>query len=223
MSKIDKLGLIIAAIVVSPLIVSAAFFTQSFHPNVLSVGLTTPVVALPSATTTGSVASSTIYFEITAVDGTGNQTNPSNQLATTTLSNAGFNLTWSPVAGATGYDVYFSTTTPAVFAQYFNATTSSAYDFTSTSSPVYAFAPSTNNASAVSLTSQGTSFVYGGNGTATTTQAASTTALQVNGNFVAVSPATTTNCYSGTAGAVFYNTSNSHLWGCNGTAWQKIF
>lgn len=226
MTKIQRTGAIIAAVIVGiPLLVSAAFFTKGFNPITISTGLTVPVIALPVASTTGSLyGNTTLYFEITAVDAAGNQTNVSNQLATTTLNNSvGFNLSWSPVAGATGYNVWFSTTTPAVFAQYFQATTSGAYDFTSTSTPTYASAPSTNNASVVSLTSQGSSFVYGGNGTATTTAAASTSALTVNGNFVASSPATTTNCYSGTAGAVFYNTSNSHLWGCNGTAWQKIF
>lgn len=181
--------------------------------------------------TSGLASSTTWYFKVAALDSNNGTTTLSNGLSQTTDASTTqatpevINLTWPAVAGATGYAVYFSTTT-ARYDQYFVAT--------STSGGVgrYAFATSTGSKAGTNTLTEGTAFsmllnpagaswINGGNGTATTS-VASTTALHVNGAIDAISTATTSACFAATVGQIFYNTANSHLWLCDGSAWQVI-
>jgi hypothetical protein len=62
-------------------------------------------------------------------------TTPSLEYATTTSINENINVVWAPVPGATGYVIYFGTSTPGSEQAYFIATTTTQYSLNSTSSP----------------------------------------------------------------------------------------
>jgi hypothetical protein len=172
---------------------------------------------LPNATGFG--------FQVAAIDVNGGTTTLSTAVTATTNSTGQLMLvTWTPDPGAAAYAVFFGTSSPATLTQYFYATTSSQYVFaTSSGSLAGSYTKSDTTAFSTLTNPVGESFIEADNGTATSTPVASTTALQVNGNFSAQSYGTTTNCYAATAGVTFYNTQNSHLWGCNGTTWKLIF
>jgi hypothetical protein len=199
----------------------------------------TQVVAITAASSSygsaaSGLASSTTYsFAIAAVDPTGTTT-LSNVLTFTTDASTTqtypevINLSWTPVAGATGYAIFEATGTVSSssgFSQYFIATSSSNYAFsTSTGSLAGSYTKSDTTAFAFKLNPSGPSYIDGGNGTATGTPvAASGTALEINGGFRNTEVGTSTSCDAQTAGVIFYNTSNSHEWGCNGSTWVKIY
>ena len=186
------------------------------------IPLATPAAIASATTTGGTMASSTTeYFAVSALDGFGTTT-VSNIVTSTTdasstlLGAEAYEITWSPVPGASGYAVFFGTS-PTALNSYFYATTSGAYYMASTTTGALtgSYTKSDTTAFSVLLNPNGPDYING-NSTATSSVAATSTSLQVNGNFVVAAPATTTNCYAGTAGAIFYNTSNSHEWGCNG-------
>lgn len=199
--------------------------------------LATPSASSIATSSYGSaasgLASSTPYtFAIAALDGSGTTTLSSTQTITTDASTTQnkpevINVDWSAVEGATGYAVYFATSSNAAssaLSQCFFATTTGQYTFaTSTGSWPCSNTFSDTHAFSNLISSFGPSYLNGSNSTATSSVAASSTALQVGGPINAEASATTTNCYAATAGDVFYNTSNSHEWGCNGSAWTKIF
>ena len=193
------------------------------------IPLATPAAIASATTTGGTMASSTSeYFSVSALDGFGTTTISNTVTSTTDASSTGlgaeaYEITWSPVPGSSGYAVFFGIS-PTALNNYFYATTSGAYYMASTTSGALtgSYTKSDTTAFSVLLNPNGPDYING-NSTATTSVAATSTAMQVNGNFVVSAPATTTNCYAGTAGSIFYNTSNSHEWGCNGTAWTKIF
>lgn len=185
------------------------------------------VQGLTAATSTGgTLASSTTYtFGVAALGRQGTTTIQNTTSVTTAFGAAttNINLTWSAVAGAQGYAVFFATGTPSVLDQYFYASTTNAYNFsTSSGSLAGSYTNSDTTAFNDVINPVGPSYILGNNGTATTT-VASSSALEVNGNLRTTSNGTTTNCYAGTAGAVFFNTANKHEWGCDGTNWNKIF
>lgn len=159
----------LALIAAIPLVAFAArtaapVLTGLFTSNTLSITLPTPSISLGNATTTGSLYSATLYFSVTALDGVG-ETLPSPIVASSTPDNAhGYNVSWTPVVGAVGYRVYFSTSTPQGFTQYFTATTTNQYTFTSTSSPVFipAGINATNSAYVANLSYNGNSWLNGG-------------------------------------------------------------
>lgn len=74
--------------------------------------LAAPVLAAPTtATTGGSLAASTYYYKVTALNAAG-ETVGSNQVSQiTTGATSTVGLSWAAIAGATGYKVYRSTTT----------------------------------------------------------------------------------------------------------------
>lgn len=193
------------------------------------IPLATPAAIASATTTGGTMASSTTeYFAVSALDGFGTTT-VSNTVTSTTdasstlLGSEAYEITWSPVPGSSGYAIFFGSK-PTALTSYFYATTSGAYYMASTTSGALtgSYTKSDTTAFSVLLNPNGPDYING-NSTATTSVAASSTAIQVNGNFVVSAPATTTNCYAGTAGAMFYNTSNGHEWGCAGNGWVKIF
>jgi hypothetical protein len=192
------------------------------------VGTPLPTVQGITAATSsiGTLASSTTFaFEVSAVDAQGTTTvSASASAIADQVATEAILVKWGAVPGALGYVIYISSTTPAAFTQYFYATTSSQYVFaTSTGALSGSYTKADTTAFSTIINPAGPSYIEGGNGTATSTPIASSTALQVGGNFVVSAPATTTACFAATAGAMFYNTSNSHEWGCNGSAWVKIF
>ena len=133
---------------------------------VLSQNMAAPVATFPTATSTGSVYAGTLYFEVVAVDSTGATTIGSNLMGTTSPgASNGYNITWPAVPGAVAYRTYFSTSTPVALIQYFNATTTTGFDFTSTSSPVYAPSgiPTVNTATVIRVLPNGSSYFNGGN------------------------------------------------------------
>jgi hypothetical protein len=204
--------------------------TNAPNWSTAAVPLAVPTVTSIATTSApaSSLASSTAYtFAVTANDQNG-ATIISNSLTATTdasstlMPDENILVSWSAIAGAQGYRVYFATGTVASFTQYFNATTSGSYNFSTSTGSITGSLNSDTTAFSTKINPQGPSYVNGNNGTATTT-VASTTALEINGNVRAQSAATTSACYAATAGQVFYNTANSHEWGCNGTSWKVIF
>jgi hypothetical protein len=195
--------------------------------------LVTPIattVASSSYTSAASgLASSTRFaFEIAAIDANGTTTLSNSLAYTTDASNTQsapevLNISWTPVQGATGYAIFISSTTPDNFGQFFYATTSSTFYFATTSTATGGTYTNTDTTAYSTLINPlAPSYINGGNGTATSTTIASTTALQVNGNFSAVSQGTTTACLAGNNGVVFYNLANNVLWLCKNGTWTAI-
>jgi hypothetical protein len=198
-------------------------------------------VGLSAATSTsgGTLASSTAFtIAIAATDGTGTTTLSSAVTTTTDAStspNEEIQITWPAVPGATGYSIYVATGTSATFSQYFTATSTNGVANTSfTLSSTTGTLPGTNaqtdtTAFATKINPSSQSYLNGGGlqvlgqTRVGTTTAASSTELEINGYVRAQRSATSTECYAATAGEMFFNSSNSHAWGCNGVNWVKIF
>ena len=180
--------------------------------------------------TSGLASSTTWFFGVAALDVSGTTTISDIKTITTDASTTQtkpevINYSWTPVIGASGYAVYFSTTTPKLN-QYFYATTTGQFMFsTSTGSLSGSNTQTDTTAFSTWFNPIGPDYVNGGNGTATTSPVASTTAFQVNGAIAVISQSTTTpNCQQSNNGQMFYNVSNSHLWLCQGAgpAWTLI-
>lgn len=125
-----------------------------------SYGFTSTVIGTPtapggtSAPTGGSLpALTTYYFKIVAVDGLGGVTLPSPEYAgaTTTSGSATctVNLTWTAVAGAKTYQVWYSTAT-GTQANYFTSTTNS-FSFTTTTGNTAGTIPTANTTGFVGI------------------------------------------------------------------------
>jgi hypothetical protein len=198
-------------------------------------------VGLSAATSSasGTLASSTAFtIAVAALDGTGTTSLSAPVTITTDAAgnpNEEVHLTWSAVSGATGYAVYVATGTTASFSQYFAATSTNGTtnnDFTLSTTTGTRSGTNTltdSTAFATKINPAGQSYLNGGGlqvlgqTLIATGTAASSTSLEVNGYLRAQRTSTSTECYGATAGEVFYNSSNSHLWGCNGSTWVKIF
>lgn len=199
--------------------------------------LATPQISSVATSTGGTLASSTpISFEVAALDGDGTTTVSAPVTITTDAASASLgaesiNLSWSPVIGAQGYAIYISTTTPPFYNLYWTASstngvpnTSLTYTSTSTGALSGSYTKDDTTAFANRLMTDGSNsyFNAGPIGFGTSTPASSTP-IDINGYVRAQLSATSTACYAGTAGVVFYNTANGHEWGCNASGWQKIF
>lgn len=197
--------------------------------------LATPAIASVATTTGGTLASSTpISFEVSALDGDGTTTTSLPTTITTdaagTLGAEAISLSWSPVTGAQGYAVFVSTTTPANYNEYWLATSTNgvanaSYTYTSTSTSAVSGSYTKDDTTAFSnrIIPGSNSFFNGSSFGFGTSSPASSTPVDINGYVRATAQATSTACYAATAGVIFYNAANSHEWGCNGTAWTKIF
>jgi hypothetical protein len=198
--------------------------------------LVTPQIGSIATSTGGSLASSTpISFEVAALDGDGTTTvsvlaSITTDAASAALGAEAINLSWSPVTGAQGYAVYVSTTTPASYNLYWlasstNGVPNTTYYYTSTSSPLTgSYIKEDTTAFSNRFMADGSkSFLNAGPVGFGTSSPASSSPIDVNGYVRASLPATSTACYAGTAGVVFFNAANKHEWGCDGSSWQKIF
>jgi hypothetical protein len=136
----------------------------------------TSFAAASSTSPGGSLATSTtpIYFELAAINGLGTTT-VSTELSTTTKTGSStIHFSWTASPGATGYALFYSTTTPNALNAYQMATTTNQYDFTSTSSPQYAKPLGFPTAFSVQLSNTATPVVINGlsaSAIATTTSA----------------------------------------------------
>lgn len=109
-------------------------------------GLSTPGTATGTGSTSGgTLAAATYYVRIVAFDSAGNTTNAGTESTgvTTTGSTSSIAYTWTAVTGATGYRVYFSTTSGTYASGYF-VTTSASYTLTTTSGSFAVGLPSSN-------------------------------------------------------------------------------
>jgi hypothetical protein len=136
-----------------------------------------------SPTLTGSLINgTTYYFEVTAIDGTGGQTLPSSEIyaTATTSTNLAINLSWAPVTGARGYDVYYGNYggTPGGEINGYFTTYTNSYNFTTTSGTTAGKLPTVATAYNNTLSSTGNSQLTLGS----TTGSASTAQLDVAGN-----------------------------------------
>jgi len=118
------------------------------------------------ATTTGGTLpnATTFYFQVAALDGNGTTTVSTNLSGITDSTSEALQVTWGSVTGATGYALYFSTSTPTSFTQYFLATsTTASYTFsTSTGSLSGSYTKSDTTAFAALINPNGTSYLNGG-------------------------------------------------------------
>ncbi len=130
-------------------------------------------------TVTGSLSAIPYFFKVTAIDGTGGQTVASTEVSATAsaLTNSAINLSWAPVTGARGYDVYYGTSSNNETNGYFTTYTNS-YNFASTSGTTAGTIPTTSTAYNNTLSTAGNSQITLGN----TTGSASTAQLDVAGN-----------------------------------------
>ena len=182
-----------------------------------------------SGTAANGLASSTVYYlAVAALDGTGTTTISNTVSALTDASTTqskpeALNITWTPVIGATGYAVYYSSTTPALN-YYFYATTTSRYSLGTEVGGIKTTPNTQQDTTAYStlFNPVGPDYVNGNNGTATSSAVASTTAFQVNGNITATSQATTSACQASTVGQIFYNRANDILWLCKSAGWTAV-
>ena len=180
-----------------PVSTNYSYATQLQQPNV-TVASTSPA---------SSLSGGKLVLQVAALSATGTST-PSSEYATTTTAKNGLKLSWPTIPGATGYAVYFGTSTPGSEQAYFMATSTAGavntfYWLQSTSSPTYYSIPSSGSGYFASI------------GSATTT-------FDTTGTIRAASSATTTACVAANDGAVFYNAANLHLWLCQSAAWTVI-
>jgi hypothetical protein len=135
-------------------------------------------LASSPAASAGSLTNGTQYFfKVTALDGTGGQTTASaeaNNTATTVTNNA-ITVSWVPVTGARGYNVYYATST-GTEANYFTTYTNS-YTLTTTTGNTAGSPPAANNAYNNTLSTIGNSQITLGN----TAGSASSAQLDVAG------------------------------------------
>jgi len=215
-----------------PLIALAArtatpLVSSLFPSNLVYVNMAPPQVSLPTAPGTGSItAGGTLYFAVTALDGQGESVN-GNVVGTTTVGSSALQLTWPAVTGATGYRVYFSTSTPLALTQYFSATSTGSvpnayYTMTSTTSPTYipTGVPTSNTAYGVKFNSTGASYLKGGFFGISTSSPAM--ALDVASGTMRAYSVSTTTCAAVNDGAIFYNATDKHLYVCESNTWQII-
>jgi hypothetical protein len=201
---------------------SATQITPIFPSWSLNVPLSPPTISAATTTGGGSLtAGSALYFRVAATNGTGTTT-ASNEIATTTANaNQQINITWPAVPGATKYFVFFSTSTAGAEGAYFAATTSSAYDFTSTSSPTgYGTIPGFPSSFAVQLSNSATPIVVNGVNfapIATTTVAIGGGALGAGG----CAAATSTIAGLGTVSSSTVFITTPAKYPGNGTTWQS--
>lgn len=165
-----------------------------------------PVLATTATTTGGALGSnSTLYFRVAAITASGTTTASSEIATTTGPANTAIKLNFTPVANATGYVLYYGTTTPGSEIAY-QATTTPSMVFTSTSTPSYALPQGFTTAFAAQLS-----------GTASTS-------IDAYGPVRAQLSATTSACTASLNGDIFYSTANAHLWLCTGAGptWTLI-
>lgn len=200
----------------------------------IGIPIAQPVVSSIATSSYGSAASglassTTYYFAIAAIAGNGTTTLSSGVTMTTDASTTQtnpevVNLKWNALNGATGYAIYFSTTTP-LYNQYFLATTTGAYDFSTSTGSIGGTDVNTDSTAFSELINPNGPDIFNDSiNISTSTVAASTTVIQANGTIDAVANGTTTACESDTVGSIFYNLANNHLWGCgSGGTWTKIY
>lgn len=185
--KVSWVGLLAVVVLLCSWAAAHASFINTIVsvPN-LSVNLSAPTIALsaaPTSVSAGMFGGAPLYFQVTSLDGTGAETSGSNVIATTTVASSTLNLSWTAVPGATTYRVYYATSSVATdMKQYFTATTSNQYNFTSTSSPTFVTGiPTTNSAYAIKIIANGSSWANGGNtGFGTSTPSAPVTAASAS-------------------------------------------
>lgn len=183
-----------------------------------------PPVSFAAASSTspgGSLATSTapIYFVVAAINGTGTTT-VSNQISTTTRTGSSrIHLSWTASPGATGYAIFYSTTTPNALNAYQMATTTNQYDFTSTSSPKYATPPGFPTAFSVQLSNSATPVVING----LSSSAIATTTSAIGGGALtggACATATSTIPYGAIGSTTVFMTTPQRYSGA-GVVWQS--
>lgn len=193
-----------------------------------------PTIASTTAPSVGDMASSTQYtIGIAASDKDGTttmlQTNTFTTAASTTKqSHISLQVSWPRINGAQRYIVYFATGTPSTLSQYFYATTTDGvannfFTIATTSGSLAGSPPTDSSALTTRINPLGSSYLLGGSLGVGTSTPATSTPVDVNGYFRATNQGTSTACYSGTAGAMFFNPKNGHEWGCDGTTWNRIF
>ncbi len=197
------------------------------------IPLATPVGISAATSTGGTMASSTpVYFAVAALDGTGTTT-ISNVLSATTdasstvLAAEGFNVSWSAVQGATGYAVYIGSSASNLTSYFLATSTNGTPNRTIYIASTTANALTGSNtladttAFSVKINPLGTSFFNGGKiGVGTSSPLAN---LDVASGTVRAIGASTSTCNSTNAGAIQFQSTSGHFYGClsSGT-WKQL-
>lgn len=224
------LGVLLGALI-APFLAFAArtavpLVSNLFPSGQMFVLMTAPVVSLPAAPGAGSLGAGTsLYIEVTALDGQG-ETIGGNFVSTTTTNSSSLQLTWPTVTGAQNYKVYFSTSTTVAFTQYFTATSTSGtpnayYTFTSTTSPTYVSGlPSSSTAYFFNANQNtGLNWLFGKLGIGTSSPQV---AMDVASGTMRAFSQSTTTCSAVNDGALFYHSVDKHLYVCESNTWQII-
>jgi len=132
----------------------------------IGIPMQSPIITSAATSTGGSLASSTVYrFEVDATDNFGSTT-PSAELdAASTIfgtTTTQILVSWYQPTNSTGSRVYFATGTNA-FSQYFAATTSGQYNFSTTTSALTGSPVTQTTAYSARFNPLGTSYILGGN------------------------------------------------------------
>jgi hypothetical protein len=181
-------------------------------------------VGVSVATTSGqTLASSTAFtVAIAALDGFGTTTISSAATITTDASTTeGVAVSWGAVPGATGYAVYVATGTVASFSQYFVTTTNAFTLGTTTGSKSGTNTLTDGTAFSVKINPLGASFFNGGRiGVGTSSPLAN---IDIASGTVRAIGASTSTCNSTNAGAIQYQSTSGHFYGClsSGT-WKQL-
>lgn len=199
----------------------------------IGVPLANPVGVSAATSTGGTMASSTaVYFAVAALDGTGTTTISSVVTATTDASSTllaaeGFNVSWGAVPGATGYAVYVGSSASNL-ASYFLATSTNGapnrtiYIASTTANALTGSNTLTDTtAFSVKINPLGTSYFNGGKvGVGTSTPLAN---LDIASGTVRAIGASTSTCNSTNAGAIQFQSTSGHFYGClsSGT-WKQL-
>src|SRR5205085_2340157 len=113
-----------------------------------------PVGVAAATSTGGTLANGTTwYFQVAALDGTGTTTVSANASAATDAAGESLRISWGSVTGATGYAIYFSTSTPSDFSRYFFATSTNG-----TANTAYIFATSSGSLAGTNALTDSTAF-----------------------------------------------------------------
>jgi len=173
---------------------SSAYVGSTTTSSILTLDiLSIPATPALATTTGGTLASSTYYLKIAAVDGLGNETPPSVEANLHATSTAKVSASWSSVSGASYYKIYIATTTGAE--SLYASTTALTFTFATTTisagiaNPTATSTPAATNKTIQTQFGNGNNFVGGTstfNGTIVGTNVTLATPKVTSGNSVSL-------------------------------------
>ena len=196
--------------------------------------LSTPIINTVSTSTGGTLASSTAFrFEVDATDGVGSTT-PSAEVDSVATpygtAVASVIVNWYQPTNAFATRIYFATSTgnatldaSTPFTQYFVATTSGQYTFSTSTGALTGSPVSQTTAYSSKINPLGVSYLLGG-GLGVGTSTVQDNGINIASSTIRATSVSTSTCSSANAGATFFSlqSNNNHFYGCNGSSWKQL-